>query len=134
MTKKTILEIYALAVCFFTVACFVVALGLMMWNVVELTASEFTIHTRDFECHRSDEAYRKCREQDYEYTKADPPKTFPTGDALTEKRERSYEFVLKSEKREALQGIVHKLIVILIDIFVFYVHWLLARRARESYT
>ena len=56
--NKKILEVYALAVCFFTVACFVIAFGLMLWNFIELWAPEFTVYTRHFECHQSDEAYR----------------------------------------------------------------------------
>jgi len=41
--KKNLVEIYALAVCFFTVACFVIVAGMTAWNIIELSAPEFTI-------------------------------------------------------------------------------------------
>ncbi|SHK01108.1 hypothetical protein SAMN02745165_03742 [Malonomonas rubra DSM 5091] len=129
---KTILEIYALAVCFFTVACFVITLGLALWNVVELSAPEFTINNQKYECHQTDEAYRDCFSDQYKYRKKESPETFPTGEVLTKKREFEYSQIIKSERREALQGIVQKSIIILVDIILFIIHWKLAIRAREN--
>jgi hypothetical protein len=41
--KKTILEIYALAVCFVTVICFVIALGIAAYGIVGIASPNFTI-------------------------------------------------------------------------------------------
>ncbi len=130
--KKTILEIYALAVCFFTIACFVITLGLLIWNFVEVATPEFTISSRDYECHQTDGAYKDCFSGQYQYTKSENPEIFPSGEELTKSRKSAYAQVIKSEQRNATQGIVQKLIIIIIDLLVFFAHWVLARKARET--
>lgn len=130
--KKTILEIYALAVCFFTVACFVVTLGFASWDIVELSAPEFTISSHQFECHQTNQEYKSCFSNEYQYTREDNPLEFPSGDALTQKRTSDYSQILKSEQRRAWQGLVQKFIILFIDLIVFFGHWVLAKRAREQ--
>lgn len=132
--KKTILEIYALAVCFFTVACFVITLGLAIWDIVELSAPEFTILNHSFECHQSDETYKDCNASQHKYTREESPEVFPSGQELTDARNKSYEQVIKSERRQALQGLVQKMIIILLDALVFFGHWRLARNSRENHS
>lgn len=90
MTKKGLLEIYALAVCFFTLACFVIALGMAVWDIVELSAPEFTISNNHYECHLSDEAYTDCYSNHHKYTRENNPLSFPTGKTLTTKRSTEY--------------------------------------------
>lgn len=130
--KKTILEIYALAVCFFTVACLVVVCGMALWNLVEIAAPEFTITNYQFDCHQSDEAYRDCQSGNLKYTRKESPVAFPEGEALTSERLSAYDSVLKAERRSALQSLVKKFIVILVSAAVFFAHWRLARHAREQ--
>ena len=132
--KKTILEIYALAVCFFTVACFVITLGMVIWDMVEFSAPEFTITNHNFECHSSDDSYRDCYSTKHRFTRDDSPQVFPSGEELTKKRQESYKQILKSEQRQALQGLVQKLIILLIDALVFFAHWRLASNSRESHS
>lgn len=128
--NRKILEIYALAVCFFTVACFVVILGFALWNIIKLATPEFTIYSSQFKCHQSDEAYRDCYADDTEYTREENPLAFPEGEALTKARTESYESILMSERRDALQELVQEFIFLLINFFVFFFHWRLARYAR----
>ncbi|MCP4489398.1 MAG: hypothetical protein GY820_19115 [Gammaproteobacteria bacterium] len=132
--KKTVLEIYALAVCFFAVACFVIALGLIIWNGIELSFPEFTINQRPYECHQTNERYKECFSSNQKYTRKENPEVFPTGESLTSARELSYSNIIKSEQRQALQGIVKKIIIILIDLLVFFIHWRLAKHSRENYS
>ena len=132
--KKTILEIYALAICFFTVACFVITLGLAIWNVIELTTPEFTVDNYQHKCHQSDEAYKKCFSTQHQSIKEDNPEKFTIGFEPTQKRLTEYEQILESEKRQAQQGIVQKLIILFINLLVFFSHWTLAKRARETPT
>ena len=134
MVKKTILEIYSLAVCFFTVACAVIALGMALWNMIQIIAPEFTIRSHDYKCHVSDEAYRRCFEQSHEYLRKDGPLPFPEGEALTNRRQQDYALLIHTERRDALQGIVQKTIIIFLDLLVFIVHWRLARWARTDST
>lgn len=77
-------------------------------------------------------AVKDCYSRTYKYTREENPEKFPTGFALTDTRESSYRSVVESEQRQALQGIAQKGIIVGIDIFVFFIHWRLARRSRQT--
>ena len=132
MAKKGLLEVYALVVCFFTLVCFIVTLGMVAWDVVEIAAPEFTISSYDYECHLSDETYSDCYSSDHRYTREKNPVTFPAGDELTAKRTSRYAQLLRSERREAVQGLVQKSIIMFIDLIVFIMHWKLFVRVRRE--
>jgi len=132
MTKKGFLEIYALAVCFFTLVCFVVTLGLAVWDLVEISVPEFTIRNNDYECHISDDAYTDCYSNQSKYTRENNPISFPEGQELTNKRKSEYAQLLRFEQREAVQGLVQKSIIMLIDLIVFIFHWRLSVRVRRE--
>ena len=57
--KKSLLEIYALAVCFVTIICFAVSLGIGIYDVLEMSVSKFTLKSRDFERHKTNEAFTR---------------------------------------------------------------------------
>lgn len=146
--KKTILEIYALAVCFATIVCATVALGIALWDVVQVTAPEFTVNNYTFENYQDNDSFRSSD------CAADPAREAAQAAAaaasgaaaatvgnsvgkcgyseaeLGAKREREWNKQLNSEKREGFQSLVRCLIVILLDLLVFSAHWILARRAR----
>ncbi len=130
--KKGWLEIYALAVCFFAIACFVIVLGIGIWDIVKVAAPDFTMHSANWEKHQTDEAFKEALIQASRY---DPDKeTYvpPEGAALTKAREESYARTIRSERRDGFQGIVRNLIILVIDIVVFLVHWMAAARARQT--
>src|ERR1700722_1868897 len=104
--KKSILEIYALAVCFFTVACFVFLIGFAAWNIVQLCAPKFTIGQSDYQRHKSDDAFREPLVSEHSYggtpaapSASAPPAYFPPeGAALTAAREKSLQQILDVER------------------------------------
>lgn len=122
--KKTILEVYALAVCFVTVVCAVVALGIGAYDLLEITNPEFTLSAHQYERHQTNEAFftRECKDETREKSE----------DEKTQQRLGSYERALKAESRDAVQSFVKVLIVLAIDILVFLIHWRIARYAREA--
>ncbi|MGR9117475.1 MAG: hypothetical protein ACU85E_17145 [Gammaproteobacteria bacterium] len=131
--KKCLLEIYSLAICFFTVGCFVIVLGMTLWDVVELSAPEFTLDNHSYEIHQSDEAFREslinaCSWDGSNKTISSPPE----GQSLTEARENSYAKGLRSEHRSALQNLVKYLIILLVDLGVFVAHWKIGAHARRN--
>ncbi len=132
MGKKGLLEIYALSVCFFSLVFFIVAFGMAAWDVVQLSAPEFTIRNYTYECHLSDVAYIECYSNKHKYTREENPLPFPEGKELTGKRVKEYAQILRSEQREAIQGLVQKTIVMIIDIIVFMLHWRLSVRVRRE--
>ena len=131
--KRSWLEIYALAVCFFTVACFVITLGIAVWDGVKICAPEFTLDNRDWKKHQTDEAFKESLISDHQYQSEKEKKPYvpPVGKELTEARNRSYSSELTGERREGLQDMVRTLIILLIDMGVFFLHWKIAARERQ---
>ena len=130
--KKSILEIYALAVCFFTIACFVVVVGLALWNVVTLIEPEFTLGNYTWERYHSDDAYKKQLVNDHRCGAEKPSYIPPEGAALTEARKHDLADALIIERRNAIQDLARYFIILLIDGIVFFAHWKLASRSRQS--
>ena len=129
--KKSILEIYALAVCFATVVCFVIALGIAIFDVIQIASPEFTLSSHEYDRHQSNDAFwSNCNQ--YDADKKD--KKRPADEELAKRRLESYRQVIQAERRDAFQGITKALIIIIIDIVFFIVHWRIARRAREANT
>jgi hypothetical protein len=128
--KKSILEIYALAVCFVTVVCFVVALGIASYSVLEISKPEFTITSWQYSQHQTNDAFwNSCSGGRY-CGSEEKKKERPSEPELTKQREESFALVLLNEQRDASQTLVKCLIVILIDAAAFALHWLLSKRAR----
>ena len=121
--KRTLVEVYALAVCFVTLVCFVVALGIGIYDLIQFLNPEFTISSYTYEHHQSNEAYLSNWPKE---------KQRPQGDELTKLRKESYQAALKSEQRNAVQSLTQIFIIILIDIVVFAIHWYMAKRARAD--
>lgn len=128
--KKTLLEIYALLVCLFSLACFALFLGIAVWNCVSIVNPEFTLDNRTWEAHQSDAAYSKYLVEQHKYT-SDVKEYRPTqGSDLTFERQSSYAQAIRAESRRALQDFVQKLIILLISMLAFGVHWKIASGAR----
>jgi hypothetical protein len=130
--KKSILEIYALAVCFVTVVCFVVALGIATYSILAIAKPDFTINSWTYAQHQTNNAYwdncsggRPCGPNEQKRVRPSEPE-------LTKQRNEAYARVLSNEGRDGFQTLVKCLIVILIDAMCFALHWFVARRARAT--
>jgi hypothetical protein len=121
--KKSLLEIYSLAVCFVTIICFAVALGIGTYDVLEMSNPELTLKSYSYQQHQTNEAFTRNWSKDKEK---------PSEEEITRMREKSYKVALEAERRDAVQSFIRVLIVILIDIGIFLIHWKLAKRAREA--
>jgi hypothetical protein len=118
--KRGLVEVYALAVCFVTLVCFVVALGIGIYDLIQIVNPPFTIDSYTYDRHQSNEAFSKNWPKD---------KARPQAEELTRLRKESYQAALRSEKRGAVQSLTMVFIIILIDVVVFIIHWYLAKRA-----
>ena len=128
--KKSLLEIYALAVCFATIVCFVIALGVAIYSVVEIINPEFTLNSYQYNRYQSNDAYWLSRVGDYRNKEKEMQR--PSEDELTKQRTEGYRLAIISEKRDGYQGFTKATIILLIDIVAFFIHWRIARRARET--
>ena len=119
--KKSLLEIYALAVCFATLACFVIALGVGIYDLIELTNPEFTLAAHEYERYRSNEAFHQSLLQEQKSI---------SDEQVNRRRQSGYESALRAERRGAVQSLTMVAIILIIDVVVFVLHWLLAKKAR----
>ncbi len=126
--KKSLLEIYALAVCFATVVCFVISLGIGIYDLVQITNPEFTLSSYEFKRYQTNDAFwNKCPS----WEKRDKERTRPPEDELTKQRKESFQRALQAEQRDAFQSFTQVAIIIFISAIVFLIHWRIAKRARE---
>lgn len=115
---RSLIQIYALAVCFATLMCFVVALGVGLYDVVQLTAPDLTLqHYQPYQSNHTFVQY-------YPDNKQLPD------DEMTELREQGLRQALDGERRAALQSAVFVLMIVAIDVVVFAVHWRIAKQER----
>jgi hypothetical protein len=128
--KKSLLEIYALAVCFATIVCFVISLGVAIYSIVEIINPKFTMNSYEYKRYQSNDAYWLSRVDDYRNKEKDMQR--PSEDELTKQKTEGYRLAVISEKRDGYQGLTKTAIIILINIVVFFIHWRIARRARET--
>lgn len=124
--KKSLLEIYALAVCFATIVCFVISLGVALYSVIEIVNPEFTMSSYQFNRYQSNDAFW----EDYRNREKEMPK--PSENELTKQRTEGYRLAVISEKRDGFQGLTKTAIILLINTVVFLIHWRIARRSRET--
>lgn len=128
------LEIYALSVCFVTLVCFVIALGIGIYDLIQIASPAFTLNAYEYERHQSNQAFG--RSPRIEMRGLAPgvsiEPTEPSAEELTQQREESYQAALRSERRRGIQSLTIVGIVMVIDLCVFGVHWLLSKRTRAT--
>ena len=135
--KKTIVEIYALAVCFFSVACLVIVLGIAIWGLIEVACPEFTVSGHTYEKHQSNDAFLGRHNEFLNLGKSiginveDIDTSALTQEEISQSRKRSWDRALSGEIISAAQSLARNVIIMLISIVIIWVHWGIARRARE---
>ena len=116
---RSLISIYALAVCFCTLMCLMVVLGLGAFSLVRLAAPEFTL--ADHTWAQSDEQYLQWY----------PAQKHLTPAQLVEAREKTRQVAVQYERRGAARMLVYTLIIGVIDSVVYALHWRLAKRAER---
>ena len=150
LMKKSILEMYALAVCFVALACFVIALGIGVYDLIQIANPVFTINSYEYDRHQSNEAFRRFPGFPGMHGMVGPfsfggatgevviepgipvEPTTPAVEEVTRQREESYQAALRSEQRRGTQSVLRVVIILVIDVLVFVPHWFLARRIRDA--
>ncbi len=130
--KKSILEIYALAVCFFTVTCFVIALGTALYAIVGVANPSFTLNSYQYAQFQSNDAFWKNCGMAHCLGGNGVAEERPSEADLTKKREEAYSRALDVEARGSEQTLLKCLLILLVDAGVFAGHWVMGRRARAT--
>jgi len=128
--KKTILEIYALAVCFVAVAFFAGFLGQTLYGAVQVANPAFTLDKFQYSTFQSNEAFR--RRMDLMPVGLGNEQRMWTNEELTRLREAGYAQALGVEERDGKQSLLHMAIFMLIAAIAFFAHWRIAARARQN--
>ena len=117
---RSLVQVYALAVCFATLMCLVVALGVGLYDLVQIAAPDFTL------------AYYQPYESDAAFARVYPDEANRANNELTQLREQTLADALRAERRAAMQSLVFVAIILAIDLIVFGVHWRIAKRERPA--
>lgn len=134
--KESILEIYALSVCFVALVVFTISSCIGIYNIISLIKPEFTISSYEYSYHLNNDSYWKNNQNNYncDSNKMEKSKEIqrPSEEILTKQRQESYSNIIKVEKRKASQSLVQILIIFIACTFAFVLHWLIARKSSES--
>lgn len=114
---RSLIGFYALAVCFCTLMCLMIALGVGAYSVVRLAVPEFTIASSSLEI------------SDQQFLIYYPDKKDLPAAERAKIREEQQRLAIQYERRSALQTLVWVAIIATIDGVVYALHWRLARRA-----
>lgn len=98
-SNRTLVQIYALAVCFGALICLVITLGIAIYDVVQIAAPEFTYNPPEYSI-----------------------------DSLPKPGTSEYQEVIQNEKKRAARSLVQTSIILIIDLGVFAFHWKIASR------
>ncbi|MBI4697945.1 MAG: hypothetical protein HY758_03285 [Nitrospirae bacterium] len=130
--KKTVIEIYAMAVCFVAVVCLVISLGIGLYDIMEISNPAFTISSYEYKKHQSNESFIKGDCGNEKETFAD--KKILTDEEITRQRLASFQNLIAIERRDAFQSLTIVAIILILDIILFFIHWRIAKRARNNGT
>ena len=113
---RSLIQVYALTVCFCTLMCGVIALGVAAYDVIRIAAPEFTI------------AGSAIWSSDEQFLLYYPDKKgLPPAEIATFRATQQHE-ALAEERKTGQQGFVWAFIILVIDAAVYAIHWRIARR------
>lgn len=113
---RSLIQLYALAVCFCALMCLVIALGIGLYDLVRIAVPDFTLS----------QSYYVTNDQ---YLLYNPEKKGLPVDELTRQREELHQQSLVGERKGGGQSLVFAAIIVGIDIVVYAIHWRIARQA-----
>jgi hypothetical protein len=123
MAKKSLLEIYALAVCF-AAALVILFNGAMSLNyIVRIVNPNLTVSSYEYDRSLTDEAYLS---------------NWPTGRPLPDPasvpklRAEAFDAALRSEQQNGRRDLIESLTYVIAGLIAFGIHWVLARRIRSA--
>ena len=114
---RSAIQIYALAVCFCTLMCLAVAMGIGIYDVVQISVPQFTVPWID-----------PYLSNDQFVARFPDRKDLPAHE-IDRLRENGLNQAIGAERRAAGQSAAFVLIIIAIDAVIFAFHWRLARRS-----
>lgn len=129
--KKTVFEIYSSLVCFVTIICCSVWLGMGLYSLVGVVKPEITLDDWAYQMHQSNQQFQKpvlgepflLGPPGAEKANKPEPIEHLSDKQITEKRLASYQVELQSEVRKHQQELIKSLIAVFICLPLFFIHW-----------
>ncbi len=111
------------------IVCFVISLGAALYSIVGIASPEFTMNSYTYSRYQSNDDYWLSRVEKY----LDKRKRInrPSEDELTKQRQEGYRLAAISERRDSFQTLAKAIIILIINLVVFFIHWRIAGRARQ---
>ena len=128
--KTNIFLIYAYLVCFVTLSCGAIFTGIILYDIVEISVPEFMMSEVDKQKYLDEQNYienKKIQPDDKKNTHE-----IYSDEEITEIRTWDYKSAIDRERNNAIKSIIQSLIILVIDLVLFFVHWRVAERAREK--
>ena len=124
LMKKSLLELYALAVCFACTLWAISTLGEAGYAVVRVSSPDTTLGSW----------YSVKAKSEWTWLEEWPKnKPFPTSEKIQQLKEEAARVGLEEEKRNGVQSLVRAGILFGFQLLLFAVHWWLASRARREH-
>jgi hypothetical protein len=121
--KKNLLEVYALAACFASMICLVVAAPMCLYEFVQFVAPSVTVSGYAYEQSKSDEQFLQTWPQG---------RPAPEPSTIARLRREALESGLRSERHDGLRSFLQSLMYTITAGLVFSLHWRLAERERAK--
>lgn len=125
MAKKSLLEMYALAVCFAAVLVILFNGAMSLNYIVRIVNPNLTVSSYEYDRSLTDEAYLR---------------NWPTGRPLPDPasvpklRAEAFDAALRSEQQNGRRDLIESLTYVIAGLTAFGIHWVLAKRVRSSET
>ncbi len=123
--KHTILELYAYLVCFVSLSCGAIFLQVGVYSLVEISAPGFMLSDEQVQKHRDNETFATSHYKSDIYE-------ILTDEQIAADRVESLVIAIGEERKSAGKRLIGAVIVIFINIVVFFVHWRVGRKATKE--
>ena len=124
--KKTIQEVYAMAICFFAMIVITISLSILIYHIAGSINPELTIKYYTYQKYQNNEVFKAKKG----LTKEEAVSL--SEDEITAKREAAYAAELQTEKRKHLQDALQSSSYTFVAIIVYVIHMMIAKGSRKT--
>ena len=123
MAKKSLLEVYALSVCFAAVLVVLFNSAMSLNYAVRITNPNLTVGGYEYERSLSDDAYLRSWPD---------RKPFPDPASVARLRAEAFDAALRAERQMGQRDLIESVTYVIAGLAAFAIHWVLAKRVRRS--
>jgi hypothetical protein len=126
--KKTIVEVYALLVCFFAVIVITVSLSVLIYSTVGVVNPELTMSSYEYEKYLNNDNFKSKGGITKEKAES------LSDEEITVKRETAFAPEIRKERRKQSQSMLFSAIYFFVSSIILLIHWKISKKSRETTT